>query len=57
MLNEARFIGGGGGGFFARDGGGGGAFFVNPTPFSAVDQLAVREGELPMDAVGEFERS
>jgi hypothetical protein len=50
-------MGGGGGGFFARDGGGGGAFFVNPTPFSAVDQLVVREGVLPMDAVGEFDRS
>lgn len=53
MLRALRFIGGGGGaGFFAREGGGGGIFLLPPGVVSTVDQLAVREGRLPTDAVG-----
>jgi hypothetical protein len=54
VLRALRFIGGGGGaGFFARDGGGGGIFLLPPgDEVSTVDQLVVREGMLPIDAVG-----
>lgn len=54
MLKVLLFIGGGGGaGFFAREGGGGGIFLLPPGDIvSTVDQLVVREGMLPKDAVG-----
>lgn len=53
MLKALRFIGGGGGaGFFAREGGGGGTFLLPPGVVSTVDQLVVREGRLPIAAVG-----
>lgn len=53
MLKALRFIGGGGGaGFFAREGGGGGIFLLPPGVVSTVDQLVVREGRLPIVAVG-----
>lgn len=53
MLKALLFIGGGGGaGFFAREGGGGGIFLLPPGVVSTVDQLVVREGMLPIVAVG-----